>query len=92
MEGELPRLCEHYGVRSTHATRYHCDHVGMRRLKQSSSSRLGLWNGVSNFMKVRFAVTNLYKSLILLFLNTRCGYLFFLLSLLLCVSSGLSCI
>lgn len=50
MEGELPRLSEHYGSRASHATRYHCDHVGIRRVKRGS--RLGLWNSASNFVKV----------------------------------------
>ena len=52
LEGELPGLCEQYGSRSgSHATRYRCDHVGVRRVKQHGAVR-GLWGSLIKFMKV----------------------------------------
>ena len=52
LEGELPGLCEQYGSRSgSHDTRYRCDHVGVRRVKQHGAGR-GLWGSLIKFMKV----------------------------------------
>lgn len=64
----MPGLCEQYGSRlSSHATRYVCDHIGIRRVKRRAPS-IGLWKDLIKFMKVHVQYTQ------------ADNYLFFLLS------------
>lgn len=60
LDGELPGLREQYGSRpSSHAARYVCDHMGVRRVKQRATS-METWKSMNKFVKVMLVICPSY--------------------------------